>query len=88
MGFQMRGASEGFNENYMTTTQQSEWLTSTEAAAHLKVAPRTLVRWARSGLIPAHRLSGLSRVTWRFRREELDAKLCASSAGLADGETA
>jgi excisionase family DNA binding protein len=65
---------------------QSEWLTAVEAAAHLKVAPRTLVRWARNGLIPAHRLSGLSRVTWRFRREELDAKLCESSAGPAERE--
>ena len=63
-----------------------EWLTAREAAAHLKVAPRTLVRWARNGVIPAHRLSGLSRVTWRFRREELDAKLSGSSGALAERE--
>ena len=71
----------------MSVFLQSEWLTSTEAAAHLKVAPRTLVRWARNGLIPAHRLSGLSRVTWRFRRAELDAMLCASSGARAEPET-
>ena len=72
----------------MSAFLQSEWLTSTEAAAHLKVAPRTLVRWARSGLIPAHRLSGFARVTWRFRREELDAMLSASSRGPAEREAA
>jgi excisionase family DNA binding protein len=70
----------------MSTLRQSEWLTSTEAAAHLKVAPRTLVRWARGGLIPAHRLSGSARVTWRFLRSELDAMLGASSVGLAEPE--
>lgn len=70
----------------MTAFTQSEWLTAAEAAAHLKVAPRTLVRWARTGLIPAHRLSGLARVTWRFRRSELDAMLCASSRGPAERE--
>jgi excisionase family DNA binding protein len=71
----------------MNTFPQFEWLTAREAAAHLKVAPRTLVRWARNGLIPAHRLSGLSRVTWRFRREELDAKLSGSSGALAERES-
>jgi excisionase family DNA binding protein len=70
----------------MSAFSQSEWLTAREAAAHLKVAPRTLVRWARNGLVPAHRLSGLSRVTWRFRREELDAKLSGSSGALAERE--
>jgi excisionase family DNA binding protein len=65
---------------------QSEWLTSTEAAAHLKVAPRTLVRWARNGLIPAHRLSGTGRITWRFLRSELDAKLHESSSAHAERE--
>jgi excisionase family DNA binding protein len=64
----------------------SEWLTSAEAAAHLKVAPRTLVRWARNGKIPAHRLSGTARVTWRFRRTELDAMLTASSVNSAEQE--
>ena len=70
----------------MSTLSQSEWLTAREAAAYLKVAQRTLVRWARSGRIPAHKLSGLSRVTWRFRRSEIDAMLGASSVGPAEQE--
>jgi excisionase family DNA binding protein len=72
----------------MSSFPQSEWLTAAEAALYLKVATRTLVRWARSGRIPAHRLSGLSRVTYRFLRSELDAKLCESSVGSAEQETA
>jgi excisionase family DNA binding protein len=67
---------------------QSEWLTAAEAAAHLKVAHRTLVRWARTGSIPAHRLSGTGRITWRFLRSELDGMLGASSVGSAEQETA
>src|SRR4051794_27311877 len=55
----------------------TEWLTSTEAAAYLKVAPRTLVQWAREGKIQGHRLSGCKRITWRFLRAELDAMLSA-----------
>lgn len=66
----------------------SPWMNAREAAAYLKVAPRTLVRWARTGRIPAHRLSGTGRVTWRFLRSELDAMLCASSSGPAEREAA
>src|ERR1700688_1397851 len=55
----------------LVTAHNSEWLTASEAALHLKVAPRTLVRWARRGSIPAHRLSGTGRITWRFLRSEL-----------------
>jgi len=68
----------------MAVFTQSEWLTAREAARHLKVAPRTLVRWARTGQIPAHRLSGMARVTWRFRRSELDDMLCRSSVDSAE----
>jgi excisionase family DNA binding protein len=70
----------------MTATPTSEWLTAAEAAAHLKVAHRTLVRWARNGHVPAHRLSGTGRITWRFLRSELDAKLCGSSRPHAERE--
>jgi excisionase family DNA binding protein len=62
-----------------------EWLTSNEAAQYLKIRPRTLIAWAREGKIPAHRLSGVQRVVWRFLRAELDAILCPSSAVPADG---
>lgn len=61
-------------------TPQREWLTSTEAAAHLKVKRRTLLQWVREGKVPAHRLSGTKRCVWRFLQSELDAMLLPSSA--------
>ncbi len=61
-----------------------EWLTATEAARYLKVQPRTILSWAKRGLIPAHRLSGCKRVTWRFLRAELDTAMLnpPSAAGF------
>lgn len=64
---------------------QTEWLNTAEAARHLKIKPRTVAQWAREGKVPAHRLSGCKRVTWRFLRSELDAMLMPSSAVPADG---
>ena len=58
----------------------SEWLTAREAAQYLRVAHRTVLQWAKEGRIPAHRLSGTARVTYRFRAVELDAMLCPPSA--------
>jgi len=66
----------------------AEWLTISEAAAYLKVRPRTLALWARQGKVPAHRLSGVQRRVWRFLRSELDAMLTPSSAGSAEREAA
>jgi len=65
-----------------------EWLTAREAAEYLKVRPRTIVQWAKEGKVRGHRLSGCTRITWRFRREELDAMLCGPSAVSADMEAA
>jgi excisionase family DNA binding protein len=62
----------------------SEWLTAREAALYLRVAHRTVLEWAKTGRIPAHRLSGSLRVTYRFRAVDLDAMLLAPSA--AEGE--
>jgi len=67
-----------------TEGQNSPWLNAREAASYLKITRRTLVRWARSGRIPAHSLSGRRRRTWRFLRPELDAKLAGSSVGSAE----
>lgn len=53
----------------------NEWMTSKEAAQYLKVSPRTIVEWARAGKILGHVLSGVERHVWRFRPDELDAKL-------------
>lgn len=47
-------------------------MTACEAAAYLRVAHRTVLFWAKTGRIPAHKLSGAQRVTWRFRADELD----------------
>jgi excisionase family DNA binding protein len=63
---------------------RTEWLTAKEAAAHLKVQPRTILQWAKDGKIPGHVLSGTKRCTWRFLRPELDAILCAPSAALTN----
>lgn len=64
---------------------QSEWLTASEAAAYLKVKPRTILKWAKHAQIPAHPLSGSKRVTWRFRKSELDAMLALPSAAELGG---
>ena len=68
-----------------TRNQAQEWLTATEAAAHLKVKPRTILQWAKEGKIRGHVLSGTKRCTWRFLRSELDAILSAPSAALVNG---
>jgi excisionase family DNA binding protein len=64
----------------MTSPPQIEWWTATEAAAHLRVKPRTILQWAKEGKVPAHRLSGSRRITWRFLRSELDDILTPPSA--------
>jgi len=63
---------------------ETEWLTATEAADYLKVQPRTILKWAKQGTIPAHALSGCKRVTWRFLKSELDSAMLKppSVAGL------
>jgi excisionase family DNA binding protein len=61
-------------------TVSTEWLTAKEAAQHLRVKPRTILKWAKERRIPAHPLSGSKRVTWRFIKSELDAMLALPSA--------
>jgi excisionase family DNA binding protein len=62
------------------STVETQWLTAAEAALYLKVKPRTVLKWAKEGRIPAHPLSGFKRVTWRFLKSELDAMLNPPSA--------
>jgi excisionase family DNA binding protein len=62
----------------MKTIMQSEWLTVTEAANHLKVKPRTLLLWVRQGKVKAFALSGTKRRAWRFRQADLDGALMES----------
>jgi len=77
-------------ESHLPTVSQSQytisgWLTSQEAAAYLKVSPRTVVDWAKRGVIPGHPLSGAKRITWRFLTAELDARLLSLSAADEHG---
>jgi len=53
----------------------ADWLTAAEAAAYLKVKPRSLLLWVRQGKLQAYVLSGTKRRIWRFRREDLDSTL-------------
>jgi len=53
----------------------SNWLTANEAAAYLKVEPRTLLGWARAGKVQGFTLCGIKRHVWRFRQVDLDAML-------------
>jgi excisionase family DNA binding protein len=53
----------------------SEWMTTEEAAAYLKVKPRSLLLWVRDGKVPAYALSGTKRRVWRFRQCDLDSSL-------------
>lgn len=57
------------------TPNQSLWMTAREAAQYLRVSHRTILLWAKTKRIPAHKLSGAQRVTWRFLATELDAYL-------------
>jgi excisionase family DNA binding protein len=56
------------------------WLNANEVSRYLKVKPRTVLKWAKEGRIPAHPLSGSRRITWRFLKAELDAMLALPSA--------
>ena len=68
----------------VNTLPQSDWLTSAEAATYLKVSPRTIVKWAKEGQLKGYRLSGTSRITWRFLRADLDAKMLPPSAAITE----
>jgi excisionase family DNA binding protein len=63
---------------------ESDWLTASEAAEHLKVKTRTLLLWVRQGKIPAYVLSGTKRRVWRFRKEDLNAKLRSAAVIPSD----
>jgi excisionase family DNA binding protein len=71
----------------MSDFPQSEWLTAKEAAQYLRVAHRTVLEWAKTGKIPAHRLSGTARVTWRFRAVDLDGAMMGAPSAAKNGES-
>lgn len=51
----------------------NKYLTADEAAAVLRVAPRTLIQWAVEGRVPASKTPGGH---WRFLEEDLLLALC------------
>jgi excisionase family DNA binding protein len=63
----------------VNTAGQSDWLTAAEAAAYLRVKPRSLLLWVRQGKVRGHSLSGTKRHVWRFKVEDRDASLVRSS---------
>jgi excisionase family DNA binding protein len=65
----------------------SPWLNAREAAQYLRVAHRTVLQWAKEGRIPAHRLSGTARATWRFLKSELDGVMLAGPSAAKNGES-
>jgi excisionase family DNA binding protein len=65
-----------------TMQTESNWMTTQEAAAYLRIAPRTLLSWVRQGTIKGYVLSGTERVTWRFLRSDLDVKMQPPSVAL------
>ena len=71
----------------MADLSQSVWLTAREAALYLRVAHRTVLEWAKDGKIPAHRLSGTRRCTWRFRADELDRAMLCPPSDAENGES-
>lgn len=64
---------------------ENVWLNATEAAQYLRVQPRTILKWAKQGTIPAHALSGCKRVTWRFLKSELDGAMLKPPSAAEDG---
>lgn len=61
------------------TASNSEWLTATEAAAYLKVRPRTLLLWTRNGRVKGYAVAGTRRRVWRFRPIDLDGAMLENS---------
>jgi excisionase family DNA binding protein len=58
-------------------------LTTAEVADRLGVIPETILRWVRSGKLPAIRLSAGAI---RFRESELEAWLDAHTSGTNDAD--
>jgi excisionase family DNA binding protein len=66
---------------------QTPWMNAREAAQYLRVAHRTILEWAKNGTVPAHRLSGTLRCTWRFRADELDGAMMVAPSAAKNGES-
>jgi excisionase family DNA binding protein len=49
------------------------FVSAKEVAKYLSLSPRTVAKMAREGRLPAHRISGSDRKTWRFLISEVAA---------------
>lgn len=65
---------------------QTQWLTAADASTYLKVDPRTILRWARTGHLKGFILSGTRRHVWRFLKTDLDGMLDSPSVASGDNQ--
>lgn len=69
-----------------------EYMNSREAAGYLHVKHRTLLEWARNGVLPGIPLGvGTQRKTWLFSKSALDEHFCGimtASSPRSNHETA
>ena len=54
-------------------TDVEHFVDATKAAEFLSMDRRTLIRWAREGIVPGHPLGAGVRRIWRFRLGELSS---------------
>ncbi len=47
------------------------FVSALEVAKYLDLSPRTVSKMAREGRLPAHRICGSKRKTWRFRISQI-----------------
>jgi excisionase family DNA binding protein len=66
----------------MNAASDRPWLTVTEIAEHLRVAPITIYRWLEQHRIPAHRVGR----QWRFQVAEVDAWVLRGAATEPDNK--
>jgi excisionase family DNA binding protein len=59
-------------EDHSAQHRPESYVEASEAAEFLKYNPKTLLRLAREGQIPAHPVTGFQRRRWRFLISELD----------------
>ena len=55
------------------TTSIEPFINAKQASALLRLSAKTLLRFARQGIVPAHPLTGQTRRQWRFLESELYA---------------
>lgn len=73
------------NENPGWSMHQAEAFVDPEIAAEfVKLNRKTLLRFARKGLIPAHPITGNKRKKWVFLLSELDAWARAKVNSICD----